>query len=194
MRSHVALLRGINVLGRNKVSMGDLRKLVADLGHQDVATYIQSGNVVFTAGAPHPDEASLAEALEGAVFARLALRPAVVVVSREHLKEVVHANPFGHVDDPKTLHAVFFREAPQAATADSIVAAIERALKKGSPDDARLVGRTMYLWTPDGFARSILRAELDRGGKLGSPMRAGTARNWTTVNTLVSLLEENVTR
>jgi len=48
--THVALLRGINLAGHNKVGMADLRDVVASLGHEDVATYIQSGNVVFTTG------------------------------------------------------------------------------------------------------------------------------------------------
>lgn len=50
MATHVALLRGINLGGKNKVAMTDLRTLVAELGHTDVSTYIQSGNVLFTAG------------------------------------------------------------------------------------------------------------------------------------------------
>jgi uncharacterized protein (DUF1697 family) len=58
MPSHVALLRGINVGGRNKVAMADLRKVVESLGHGDVATYIQSGNVVFTSN--HTDTAAIA--------------------------------------------------------------------------------------------------------------------------------------
>src|SRR6266487_3948114 len=48
MPTHIALLRGINVGGRNRVAMADLRKVVLGLGYTDVATYIQSGNVVFT--------------------------------------------------------------------------------------------------------------------------------------------------
>jgi len=59
MRTHVALLRGINVLGRNKVSMAELRQVVATLGHSDVASYIQSGNVVFTAAKPNANSTAL---------------------------------------------------------------------------------------------------------------------------------------
>ena len=69
MRTHVALLRGINVGGRNRVAMADLRHVVESLGHGDVATYIQSGNVVFASR--EDDTAAMAEALERSIAARL---------------------------------------------------------------------------------------------------------------------------
>ncbi len=189
MRTHVALLRGINVLGRNKVSMEELRQIVASLGHSDVVTYIQSGNVVFTAAKPGAKRTVLEEDLERAIAGVLAVRPAVVVLTRRELSYVVRDNPFRDEADHRLLHAVFLREAPGPTGVASVAAAVERARSKDSRDDARVVGRTIYLWTPDGFARSVLRSELSRGGKLRSPMEAGTARNWRTVNTLVSLLD-----
>ena len=189
MRTHVALLRGINVLGRNKVAMTDLRDIVAGLGHREVTTYIQSGNVVFAASGSANDDSALAETLEAAVAAKVGVRPAVVVLSRAQLHGVVSANPFRQVIDPRTLHAVFLRETPSADGIAAVTAAVDRAREKGSRDDARVVGRTLYLWTPGGFAPSVLRRELDRGGKLRTPMHTGTARNWATVKTLMSLLE-----
>ncbi|MGP8223987.1 MAG: DUF1697 domain-containing protein, partial [Acidimicrobiales bacterium] len=174
---------------RNKVSMAELRKVVASLGHGDVTTYIQSGNVVFTAAKPAANSTALADDLGDAVADRLAVRPAVVVLARRELAHVVRDNPFGDEDDHKLLHAVFLREAPGPAGVASVEAAVERARSKESRDDVRVIGRTLYLWTPDGFARSILRSELSRGGQHRTPMQAGTARNWRTVNTLVSLLE-----
>jgi len=189
MRTHVALLRGINVLGRNKVSMAELRQVVASLGHGDVATYIQSGNVLFTAAKPDANSTALADDLEITIADRLGVRPAVVVLARRELTHVVRDNPFRDEDDHRLLHAVFLREAPRPNGVASVAAAVERARRKESRDDARVIGRTLYLWTPDGFARSILRSELSRGGQHRTPMQAGTARNWGTVNTLVSLLE-----
>ena len=185
----MALLRGINVLGRNKVSMADLRLVVASLGHREVATYIQSGNVVFAAADPCAKESALADSLAAAVADRLAVRPAVVVVSRTRFRRVIRANPFPQVQDPKTLHAIFLRGVPGADAIRSVTAAVERAKAMGSRDEARVIGGTLYLWTPDGFARSVLRAELDRGGRSKSPMHAGTARNWATVETIASLLD-----
>ena len=188
MRTHVALLRGINVLGRNKVSMAELRLLVVSLGHSDVATYIQSGNVVFTAAKPDANSTELADDLEIAIADRLAVRPVVVVLARRELTDVVRDNPFRDEEDHRLLHAVFLREAPGPNGVASVEAAVERARSKESRDDVR-VGRSLYSWTPDGFARSILRSELSRGGRHRTPMQAGTARNWGTVNALLSLLE-----
>ena len=189
MRTHVALLRGINVLGRNKVSMAELRQVVASLGHGDVASYIQSGNVVFAAARSDANSTALADDLEIAIADQLAVRPVVVVFARRELTQVVRDNPFRDEDDHRRLHAVFLREAPGPDGVASVEAAVERARSKESRDDARVIGRTLYLWTPDGFARSILRSELSRDGQHRTPMQAGTARNWRTVNTLVSLLE-----
>jgi Protein of unknown function (DUF1697) len=66
MATHVALLRGINLGGRNKVAMADLRALVSELGHADAATYIQSGNVLFTAPAD-ADTTEVARAMTEAI-------------------------------------------------------------------------------------------------------------------------------
>lgn len=188
MRTHAALLRGVNVVGRNRVSMPELRAVVAELGHRDVSTYIQSGNVVFGAADPDASPRAIAGDLEAAIAARLGVRPAVVVTSRGELEQAVRDNPFPKVPDPRALHGVFLREAPGPDGIASVAAAVERARARGSRDDARVVGRTLYLWTPDGFARSTLRAELGRGGRLQTPMSGGTARNWKTVRTLVQLL------
>jgi uncharacterized protein (DUF1697 family) len=190
MRTHVALLRGINVSGRNKISMADLRQVVESLGAGDVATYIQSGNVVFTTTNLDANGMNLAEDIENAIADRLDLRPPVVVLSRHELTAVVRDNPFDEEGDHTLLHAVFLRDDRGPSGVASVGAAIERARSKGSRDDARILGRTLYLWTPDGFAHSILGSELGRGGQFRSPMREGTARNWKTVNTLLSLLEQ----
>jgi uncharacterized protein (DUF1697 family) len=91
MPSHVALLRGINLGGRNKVAMADLRKVVESLGHGEVATYIQSGNVVFTSN--HPDTAAIAGEVGRALEATLGVRSSVVVLSRAELAKVIADNP-----------------------------------------------------------------------------------------------------
>ncbi len=76
MPTHVALLRGINVGGRNRVAMADLREVVSSLGHAGVATYIQSGNVLFSSD--QADTARLAADLEQAIAGRLGVQPGVV--------------------------------------------------------------------------------------------------------------------
>jgi uncharacterized protein (DUF1697 family) len=187
-RTHVALLRGVNVLGRNKISMPALRDLVESLGHGDVVTYIQSGNVVFRAQQADADEAEIARSIGSAIAEETGVRPAVIVIGAGELRKVVRDNPFPEVADHRLLHAVFLPESPDPAGVESVAAAVDRARTKGGRDDARIVGRVLYLSTPDGFAPSALRRELDRGGANRTPAREGTARNWATVTALTALV------
>jgi uncharacterized protein (DUF1697 family) len=184
MPRYLALLRGINVGGRNKVAMTDLRDVAATLGHTDVATYIQSGNLLFTSSAT--DMTSIADALEAEIATRLGVRPAVVVMSGPDLAQVIRDNPFPAEANPKCLHAVFRRDVVDEDGIAAVAAAVEQARAAGSRDDATVVGRTLFLRTPDGLGRSELAALLARS-KVQS---AGTARNWTTVTKLMSMLGE----
>jgi uncharacterized protein (DUF1697 family) len=183
MPRYVALLRGINLGSRNRVAMADLRQLAESLEHTEVATYIQSGNVLFTS--PDTDCGAMADAFEQAIAASLSVRSAVVVLSREDLAQVIADNPFPDEANPKCLHAVF-RRAP--LTLEAVAAVDEaqlRARAKGSRDEAVPVGRALFLRTPDGLGRSELAAQLART----SVQADGTARNWTTVTRLAAMLE-----
>jgi uncharacterized protein (DUF1697 family) len=183
MPTHLALLRGINIGPRNRVAMPALRELVESLGHTEVATYIQSGNVVFAAA--DGDEQALASELERAIEARLGVPTRVVVLSRRQLARVVRENPFAHEQNAKAVHAVFLSEAPAPELRSAVSAAQRRARERGARDEARIVGRTLFLHTPDGYGRSELAATLTR--KSSGP--GGTARNWATVNKLLALLQ-----
>ena len=184
MASHIALLRGINVGGHNKVAMADLRAVVTGLGHTDVATYIQSGNVLFTSG--EADTEVLGTALEEAITRSLGVKPSVIVLSREELAGVVRDNPYAGEPNPKLVHAVFFRGPVPPGSAEAIEAGQRRAAERGSGrDSARIVGPTVYVHTPDGFGRSELALYLL--GRSAGPLAAGTARNWATVTKLLAL-------
>jgi len=165
--------------------MADLRQLAEALGHTEVATYIQSGNVLFTS--PETDCGLLADALEEAIAGNLTVRPAVVVLSRADLAQVIADNPFPDEANPKCLHAIFRRLdlAPEAIAA--VEGARQRARAKGSRDEAVPVGRALFLRTPDGLGRSELAAQLARAGVPAD----GTARNWSTVTRLLSLLDDS---
>jgi uncharacterized protein (DUF1697 family) len=187
MATHVALLRGINVGGRNKVAMADLREVVAELGHADVSTYIQSGNVLFSPGGADGDPAALAAALAAAITAKLGVTAPVVVLSRDELAAVIAANPFPAEADPKRVHAVLLSGAPGADAAGKIDEARARSAGKGARDELVTVGRTIYLHTPDGFGNSELAAAVLR--IVTSPRAGviGTARNWATMLKLLDL-------
>jgi uncharacterized protein (DUF1697 family) len=180
--THVALLRGVNVAGK-KLAMADLRALMAELGHADVATYIQSGNAVFTS--PETDTSKLADELEQAIAAQLNVSCGVVVITKDELEQVIADNPFPGEDNPKALHAVFRRAELTADERAKVTQARERAQAKGCQDEAVLVGRTMFLHTPDGLGRSELSAQLSRT----TASKTGTARNWATVHKLRSMLD-----
>jgi len=179
MPTHVALLRGINIGGRNRVAMADLRETVTSLGHRDVATYIQSGNVVFSAAG----EGDLTGPLERAIEQRLGVAARVIVLSRAELEAVARASPYAGEPNPKAVHAVFLGEEPDRGLHETVAAAVEQAAAKGARDDARLIGRTLYLHTPDGYGRSDLAARIMR------TTSTGTARNWATVTKLLAMLE-----
>jgi uncharacterized protein (DUF1697 family) len=186
MPTHIALLRGINVGGRSKVSMPDLRQVFESLGHTEVATYIQSGNVVFTPGGTgaQPGNAGLAVTLEQAIAAAMGVSPKVVVLTAGELEQVVRDNPFPDPANPRLLHAVFYATGT-GPDPDVIAGAVRQVAARGSRDEAEVKGRTLYLHTPDGFGRSEL-ANLLLARARGAAA-AGTARNWATVTKLVSL-------
>ncbi len=185
MPSHVALLRGINLGGHKKVAMAELRAVVAGLGHADVATYVQSGNVLFSTA--ETDNAALAAALEEAVATQLGVRSAVLVLSRAELAQVAEANPYQAEPNPRLVHVVFLAADPSPEMTASLAGLLDVVAAKGSRDTGRYLGRALYLHTPDGFGRSPLAALLVRAGGPMSARGAGTARNWATVTKLLEL-------
>ena len=193
MASHVALLRGINVGGRNKVPMTDLREVVASLGHTGVTTYIQSGNVLFDT--PETDTAKLATALETAIGERFGIWASVVVLSRDELAGVLAANPYQDEPNPKLVHVVFLNAEPPGDLLDRIEAAERAAAAKGSRDRVQAAGPALFLHTPDGFGTSELAQTLFRiisppAKQKKQPGLAATARNWATATKLLTLCEE----
>lgn len=213
MRTHVALLRGINVGGHNRLPMADLRQLVRSLGYAEVATYVQSGNVVFTVSplleplleSPAAQSVALAtgvspaddpaDTIRRALADLLSIEATVVVLTRDELLAIVQANPFPEETNHKAVHVVVFPPpsisgpgAPGTNVLDPqrIAEAEARARLKGSRDRAVVAGGALYLWTPDGLGRSVLASELTRRG---GPAAMGTARNWATVLALRKLLQ-----
>jgi uncharacterized protein (DUF1697 family) len=186
MASHVALLRGINVGGRNKVPMTELREVVTSLGHTEVTTYIQTGNVLFST--QETDTARLAASLEEAISSRFGIWASVVVLSREQLARTLHDNPYPDAPNPKFVHVVFMNAAPPRDLIERIQAAESKAAAKGSHDTFAAVGEALFLHTPDGFGTSELGEAVFRIiGRPGKTGIAATARNWVTCTKLLSL-------
>lgn len=167
---YVALLRGINVGGGNKLLKGELVEIFAEAGCRDVRTYIQSGNVVFRAAA------SLADGLLARITAAIAsshgYQIPVVIRTGADLASVVSGNPFLAAGaDPGKLHVGFLAETPDPAR----VATLDP--DRSPPDAFELRGNQVFLHYPAGVARSKLdNAYFDR--TLGTVC---TIRNWRTV-------------
>jgi uncharacterized protein (DUF1697 family) len=173
--SQILLLRGINLGSHKRVAMPELRALLTDAGFEDVRTYVASGNVVLTSGAP-PDE--VAARCEELIAERFGFDVDVIVRSRDELAEVVARNPLAEIaDNPKRYQVSFLDAEPDAVTVEKIAAAAAQSEKLVA------IGRELYAWHPDGVGRSKMWTKL-AGDTLG--VRA-TARNWTTVTTLLEM-------
>jgi uncharacterized protein (DUF1697 family) len=175
--TYLLLLRGINVGGRNRLPMADLSVLVSDLGHGDVRTHLQSGNVVCT-GKGRPDV--VAAAVSAAIRDQLSLTVPVVARSAKEWATIVDHNPFvGDEDDPKRLHVTFLAAPPEPDR----VASLEAQTAEFVPDRFSVVGPDVYLHIPDSYADTPLQnGVLEK--RLG---QVCTTRNWRTVTALADL-------
>ena len=188
MATHVALLRGINLGGRNRVAMADLRAVVGELGHTGVSTYIQSGNVLFTAP-PDAGTPAIAQDMTAAIAAKLGVTAPVVVATREELAAIVDANPFPAEPEPRRVHAVVLSEPPGPELLGKLDAAAAQAAAAGVPDSVRLIGRTLYVHTPAGYGTSDLAQLVIKIVSSPKAGTTGTARNWATMTKLLELCD-----
>jgi uncharacterized protein (DUF1697 family) len=175
--TYAAMLRSINVGGRNRVAMADLRALVSSLGFDDVTTYVQSGNVVFRGtGSSRQVGARIADQ----ITAELGLSVAVLVRNRRELRAILAGNPYADADAEPTLHHVtLLAEAPEPER----VAKLADQDGRFGEDHCQVVGKDAYLYCPGGYGNTKLNnAYLERN--LGV---VGTTRNWRTLVTLAEM-------
>ena len=178
MPSYAALLRAVNVGGRNRVAMARLRAALEALGYEDVSTYVQSGNVVL--GSPTRSASSLRVELERAMEDEFGLEVTVLVRTRAELGAVVERNPFRRsgAPDPQ-LHVAFLADRPSRRA----IARLDP--QRSPPDEFAVVDRHVYLRCPHGMGRTKLTNDyLER--QLGT---SATVRNWRTVTELRRLIE-----
>lgn len=174
MVAYIAMLRGINVSGKNTIKMADLQALFVGLGHTDVITYIQSGNVVFRStakGAP-----ALSAAIEQRITREFGFEVPVVIRTKTEFAKVIAANPFDDVDLAK-VHVTFLAKKPAVALVRAL------ADHQSPPDDFRIAGSEIYLHCPQGYGNTKLNNSFwERKMKVGA-----TTRNWKTVTKLAEL-------
>lgn len=175
MSVFVALFSGINVGGNRIVKMAELRAFFEELGFGNVASYIQSGNVVFEADAI--DAAALTAKIEAAFEERWGFHSRIMVRDLGWFETVLAENPYPEIaDDPTKLHVSALERMP---TADEIARLTERC---AGPERFEVKGNALYLHAPDGLGKSKFAEVLPRTLKV-----PGTMRNWRTVLTLLEM-------
>jgi uncharacterized protein (DUF1697 family) len=174
----IVLLRGINLGATNRIAMPALREALSDAGFDEVRTYVQSGNVVL-ASELAPER--LERECEKLIAERFSLNIPVVVRTRDEVAAVVELNPLGAVAENPKRYQVSFLSAPlEPAVAEKLRAAVI------PPEQVEIHGREIYSWHADGVARSKLWSRVASPG-LGVK---ATARNWTTVTTLLAMADD----
>lgn len=176
---HLALLRGINVGGNNKLPMAVLRSIFESLDCGEVRSFIQSGNVVFRAPTPVRKglELKLTRAIESAIGAAIPVQ----IRSASEVEKAVARNPFqGRDVDPGHLHLGFLADRPTPE-------AVKGLDPNRSPGDRfEVLGREIFFHCPKGLARTKLTNDyFDRA--LGT---VSTVRNWKTTRKLLEMLTE----
>ena len=169
MTRYIALLRAVNVGGTGKLAMADLKAICTDAGYGRVATYIQSGNVVFESGA---SAASVKAELEARLLVHAGGRIGVVVRTADEMQAVLNGNPFAG-KPPNFTVAIFLDEPPPSD-------ALDRAV--GKADEEMALGiREIYVHYGAGMGRSKLKIPA---------AKLGTARNMNTIAKLLAMAEE----
>jgi len=175
--AQVALLRGVNVGGKNILPMSELKAMFEEAGCASVRTFIQSGNVVFSAGAGLSKK--LAALIARKIEDRFGYRTPVILRTADEMRTVVANNPFLAGADEDHLHVMFLADVPGAPQ----IAGLDPARSPG--DRFAVQRRDVYLHLPNGGARTKLtNAWFD--SKLAT---VSTVRNWRTVQKLLGMME-----
>ena len=176
MSRFVALYRGINVGGRNSVKMESLRAMHAGLGHRGVASYIQSGNIVFSASG---SAGGIARKIAAQFVEEFGFAARVMVVPAAGWDALSRDNPYPGIcgEQPATVHVGVCDGLPSEAGLKALLT------KTGGSEAFVTRGEIVYLHTPDGLGKSKFAAGIERA--CGVPI---TMRNWRTVEALCGLL------
>ncbi len=178
MAKFVALYRGINVGGKNAVKMELLRAMHERLGHRDTQSYIQSGNVVFTAKGT---SATIARKMLAEFASEFGFAAKVMVLNATEWEAIVKENPFAKfaAQDPKTVHAGICAGEPNEK-------ALRELLAKTGGSESFIVGNgVVYLHAPAGFGTSKFAAGMEKAS--GVPM---SVRNWRTIESLWQMVNQ----
>lgn len=175
MNTFIALFRGINVGGNNRLPMQALRDTLHSIGLSEAKTYIQSGNAVFNSS--QTDCLALADKIKSAIEQQHQLAPATLVLNLNTLKAAIGNNPFRNaVAEPASLHLYFLFEQPSEENYQQAKALCSNG------EQIELIDAVVYLHAPNGIGRSKLAAKIDKVLQVQT-----TARNWRSVNKVLDL-------
>lgn len=180
MQTYIAILRGINVGAQKKVLMAELKEVLKKLKLQDIATYIQSGNVIFKSAEKLSNE-EFAAKIEKAIHKHFKFEVPVLVRNTGEWKKAIAANPFpkNKKIDLARVHVTFLSAEPAKALID------ETKKFSSPPDEFVISGKEVYLHTPGGYGETKLsNTFFEKKLKV-----TATTRNWKTVNTLLEMAE-----
>lgn len=178
MTTYIALLRGINVSGKNSIKMIELKQLFQDLSCLEITTYIQSGNVIFKNNIN--DIETLEKIIIKAIYKKFGYTINVIVLTKAELELIFNRNPFLKLPniDLKKLHVTLLNNVPNLSKIESINNLI------ATTDDAfKIVDKSIYLYCPNGYGRTKLNNNLFEK-KLNA---SATTRNWRTITKLTEL-------
>lgn len=176
MPTYISLLRGINVAGKKKIKMAELKVMYEQLGYTDVISYIQSGNVIFKTKKTAVDQ--LAKVIKAAIMDTFGFEVPTLILSRASLQKLIEANPYKDRDvEPKFLHLTILANPPAAEKAESF-----KALS--FPGEAfSLAERVVYLCLPNGYGRTKLNNNF-----IESKLKVqATTRNLKSANKILKL-------
>ncbi len=176
---YVAILRGINVGGKRKILMKDLREQLTDAGFQNVTTYIQSGNVVFDYSGPE-STSEIADRIERIIDEIYGFKVPVIVWTSEELHSAINSNPYHGDYRADHLHLTFLKDSPGPGALEEIED------YDFPPDHYRISGKRVFIFIAGRYSDSKLSNNFfEKKLKVNA-----TTRNWKTVLELGDLTRD----
>lgn len=178
MNAYISILRGINVSGKNIIKMEALKQLFEGLGFQNVTTYVQSGNVIFSV--KQMDIQKLENLIRLQIEKDFGLKVPVIVLTKEKLKQAIDKNPFANDKDQTFLHFTFLAQNSVSYSYESI------ENKKMNGEEIHIDKNVVYLYCPNGYGKTKLtNTFLENKLKV-----TATTRNWKTITELLKIAEQ----